>query len=53
MFFTRKINIKIEELGEQNPIKLEIENKKKVDKQDDIYHLINSDHKKKKIDFIN
>jgi len=49
MSFARKINIKIEEIGEQNPIKLEIENKKKVDKQDDIYHLINSDHKKKKL----
>lgn len=50
MSLGRKIHIKISEIGEQNPIKIDIANKiKKPDKQDDIYHLINTEQKKKKL----
>ena len=46
----RKIHIKISEIAEQNPVKIDGTNKqKKPDKQDDIYHLINTEHKKKKL----
>ena len=46
----RKIHIKISEISEQNPVKIDGTNKqKKPDKQDDIYHLINTEHKKKKL----
>jgi hypothetical protein len=46
----RKIHIKISEIAEQNPVKIDGTNKqKKRYKQDDIYHLINTEHKKKKL----
>ena len=46
----RKIHIKISEISEQNPVRIDVTNKqKKPDKQDDTYHLINTEHKKKKL----
>ena len=50
MSSNNKINDKIAEIKDVNPIKFEVSTKsKKQQKQDEIYHLINADNIRKKV----
>ena len=47
---SNKINVKISDIKDTNPIKFDVSTKnKKIQKQDEIYHLINTGNEKKKL----